>query len=228
MFYGFIFSYSYLTLGKLILLSRQFFKPVLLITAFLLSTVLFSCNTENSDASDVQRLRAANCDFNGIKTGDIVLKRGRGRISKMIVDHFKEEIPLSHCGVVICEKDSTFIVHSIAKGYAKKDGVQTILLNDFLNDCQAKYFYIVRQKTTEEKRQEFAQKAIEYSQKNIPFDDEANNDNPNEMSCTELIYWCQKETFGYSDLTSVKIANNNVFVFNALLDTSKYNIIKHY
>lgn len=48
------------------------------------------------------------------------------------------------------------------------------------------------------------------------------------MSCTELIYWCQNETFGKSDLTTISFASKQLLVFNGLLDSTKFEIIKHY
>ena len=48
------------------------------------------------------------------------------------------------------------------------------------------------------------------------------------MSCTELIYWSQMESYGESDLTTIKAGDREIYVFNALLDTAKYEIIKHY
>lgn len=163
-----------------------------------------------------------------MQTGDIVLKRGFGKVSKMITQAFNEKVPISHCGIIISSNDSSFIVHSVAEGLSKIDGVQTILFKNFLNDCQNNYFYIVRKKTSKNKLEDFAAKALEYSQQHIPFDHEAENNRKNKMSCTELIYWCQLETFGSSDLTTTNIAGKELFVFNGLLDTSKYEIICHY
>jgi len=187
---------------------------------------LFSCG--NSSKEVVENLSVETCNFDGIKTGDIVLKRGKGRISKMIVNYFKEKVPISHCGIVICSPDSTYVVHSVSGSYARKDGVQTILLNSILDDCTPNYFYIVRKKDTQEKGELFANKAIEYLNQNIAFDDQADNVDKKKMSCTELIYWCQIETYGNSDLTSINTAGKEIFIFNGLLDTTKYDIIKHY
>ncbi len=169
-----------------------------------------------------------NLNFDGLETGDIVLKRGNGRISKMIVDFFKEKIPLSHCGVILCSPDSIFVVHSVAGSYARKDGVQTILLNDLLKDCKPNFFYIVRKKVTKKDREVFANKALAFSAQSIPFDDLAENKDKKKMSCTELLYWCELESYGKSDVTSINITGKEVFVFNGFLDTTKYDIIKHY
>lgn len=112
---------------------------------FTLSIV--SCN-QNKSKEEKQRLNPQHCDFTGLETGDIILKRGFGKVSNLITHYMNEKIPISHCGIIVCAKDSTYIVHSVAKSYARRDGVQTILLNDFLKDCQANYFYIVETKST--------------------------------------------------------------------------------
>lgn len=212
----------------LTLLFKSKFSHWFFIAFILVSFAILSCAESDEKKEETKRLSYKNCDFTDIKTGDIVLKRGKGRVSKMITDYLKEKVPISHCGIIIVSPDSTYIVHSVAQGYARKDGVQTILLKDFLLDCQAHYFYIVRQKKADAEREVFANKAIEFSMTNTPFDDEANNTDKKEMSCTELIYWCQKDTYGKSDLTTINFANKDLFVFNALLDSTNYNIIKHY
>lgn len=187
-----------------------------------------SCNNSDEVKNERQSLSITNLNFDGLETGDIVLKRGNGRISKMIVDFFKEKIPLSHCGVIVCSPDSVFVVHSVAGSYARKDGVQTILLSDLLKDCKPNFFYIVRKKVAKKDREVFANKALAFSTQNIPFDDLAENKDKKKMSCTELLYWCEIESYGKSDITSVNITGKEVFVFNGFLDTAKYDIIKHY
>lgn len=187
----------------------------------------FSCSNTGV-APENKRISSADIDLKGVESGDIILKRGFGKVSKMITKCLGEKIPISHCGIIICDKDSTYVVHSVAKGYAAKDGVQTILFKDFLMDCQGDYLYIVRKKSDIKSRKRFLLKAIEFSKQQIPFDHNANNEDKVEMSCTELIYWCQKESFGYSDLTSINFANKQLLVFNNMLDTSKYQILRHY
>jgi hypothetical protein len=206
---------------------QSFLKRSIICSFSLLTLLLFSC--DDSPSEEIKEvLSAEKCNFDGIKTGDIVLKRGNGRISKLIINYFKEKIPLSHSGIIICSPDSTYVIHSVSGSYARKDGVQTILLKELLNDCMPNYFYIVRKKTSNENNQAFASKAIAYSNQTIPFDDQADNADKTKMSCTELIYWCQMETYGKSDLTSIKTAGKEVFVFNGMLDSTKYDIIKHY
>lgn len=195
---------------------------------FAVLTSFFSCTEEQSFEGKKSRISYQNCDFSHVQTGDIVLKRGFGKVSRMITQGFNEKVPISHCGIIVCTKDSNFIVHSVSSGLSKIDGVQTILFKNFLDDCQSNYFYVVRKKINKNQLQAFANKALEFSQKQIPFDHEADNDLKNKMSCTELIYWCQKETFGYSDINTKSIAGKEIFVFNGLLDTSKYKIIYHY
>ena len=199
------------------------YKLFLIILSFFLN----SCSNAPTQEKE-ERLSMASCNFDGIKSGDIVLKRGKGPVSKMITDYFKEKVPISHCGVIICAPDSIFVVHSVAGSYARKDGVQTILLKDMLNDCRPNYFYIVRKKTSNEERENFASKALSFSTQNIAFDNEADNKDKTKMSCTELIYWSQMESYGESDLTTIKAGDREIYVFNALLDTAKYEIIKHY
>jgi hypothetical protein len=207
---------------------KTYFKFSLLFYCLIIVLVNSACHSNDEVNNESQYLSVATVNLDGIETGDILLKRGNGRISNMITDFFKEKVPLSHCGIIVCSVDSTYIVHSVAGNYARKDGVQTVLLKDMLKDCRPNFFYIVRKKAAKEARENFAKKALAYTTQNIPFDDQADNQDKSKMSCTELIYWSQIESFGQSDITSINITGKEVFVFNGFLDTAKYQIIKHY
>lgn len=194
---------------------------------YCLLVFLSACSNDAVVKNENQHLSIAQINLEALETGDIVLKRGNGRISKMITDYFKEKVPLSHCGVIICDTDSTYVVHSVAGSYARKDGVQTILLKDLLKDCKPNFFYVVRKKASSEERAKFAAQALAFSTQEIPFDDMAENNDMKKMSCTELIYWCQMQSYGKSDLKSISFNGKDVFVFNGFLDTAQYKIIKH-
>ena len=156
------------------------------------------------------------------------MKLGKGPVSKLIVDYFNEKIPLSHCGVIHVEKDSTYIVHSVSKDYAKRDGVQTILFNDFLHDCTNGYLYVVRLKSSVKKRTEFANRTSYYLESNTTFDHELNNTDKTQMNCLELIYWSMMDINEKDILKKIKIGTKETFAFNSLLDTTKFAIVYHY
>ena len=56
-------------------------------------------------------------DYSILEEGDIILKRGIGQVSTLMIKYLDEKIPLSHCGIIIKEDTSHFVIHSIAKEY---------------------------------------------------------------------------------------------------------------
>jgi hypothetical protein len=156
--------------------------------------------------------------YSKVENGDFIVKRGKGIISNLIVKKMKEKIPLSHCGIIVFENDTPYIIHSVARELSGKDGVQVISFEDFLNDSHIGSVFISRIK--KDKSTEISKFAKELLEKKIPFDYSYDHCNKDEIYCSELV----QEVIIKSqkvDLFKQKIINgNNVLTFNSLLDTT--------
>ncbi len=171
---------------------------------------------------ELQSIARAEFDVSKIRAGDFILKRGKGPISKMITDNFKEKIPISHCGIFVEKGDSLVIVHSVTEDYGDKDGVQEIPVNQFLLDCSKGFLFVVRFKGEAAKNLAMSERAKHYAQQRIPFDKEVDNASSEKMSCTELLYWCMKDVYEVDYFNRIKIGNKELLGFSNLLDTSKF------
>lgn len=199
---------------------------------FVLVLALIACHPGNED-SERQRANMPSVspqDFNIrlVQPGDFILKRGKGPISKLITDQFHEAIPLSHCGIFVPSGDSLVIVHSVTKDFGDKDGVQEIPVNRFLLDCMKEYLYVVRFKGDSLKNKEMAARAAFYVKERIPFDRQANNAQPDQMSCTELLYWCMKDVYGQECFNRLRVGDKELLGFNGMLDTNNFEVVLRY
>ena len=185
--------------------------------------------TNNSFPSGIEEplLLVSDFDTSGIKPGDIILKKGRGPLSAMIVEALKEKVPVSHCGIFVRQADSLCIIHSVSKRYGAKDGVQTIAINEFLKDCVKNSTLVMRYKGGSSVHAGFARHALRYASHNVPFDIEARNEDSLSMSCAELIFHASSEASDIS-WTRIKVGNVELLGFQGLQDSAVFSQIKRY
>ena len=192
---------------------------------------LISCepkpeNTEIVQSNtDVHQNFKAKFDYSILEDGDIVLKKGSGQVSILMIKYLDENIPLSHCGIIVKEDTSYYVIHSIAKEYTGTDGVQKTTLNYFLSDAKLKDTYIVRHQSSPEKRIYFRNKAIEYFNKKVPFDYDFDIGDTSRFYCSEFIDHALKGAYKKEFFRRKKIGNGEVLLLNSLLDTTAFERI---
>ena len=159
-----------------------------------------------------------------IKNGDVILKMGHGPVSKIAAKSLKENIPISHCGVV-CKNDSSFhIIHSLSNMYGKKDGVQEISVQDFHNDTRKDGMFILRYKN-QNKVNKISQVAIKFKDENILFDYEFNLQDPSKMYCSEFVAETMKYSLGKVYFGTKMVDGKELYTFNELLFSEDFTIV---
>lgn len=178
----------------------------------------------NIGAPEEPLLNPDDFDTTGIEPGDIILKKGRGPLSAMIVDAMREKESFSHCGIFVRNADSLCIVHSVSKRYGEKDGVQIIGLHAFLQDCVKGHTRVLRYKRDASLRRSFSSKALRYADSSVPFDIEGQNEDTTAMSCLELLY---HSTAKAKDIYWPRLNVGEVewLVFRGLLDTTVFHTV---
>lgn len=152
--------------------SPQIIRLIFFIGFFLL---VASCNHSSSCKIDCSQFRE----------GDIILRKGRGLISELIVSSLKDTLPYSHCGILVSEKNEWKVIHCIARELSDGDGVQICSLNKFLTDCDKQYYMVVRSRSPKAGLQ-IAKAARYYVGQNIPFDYQFNLADSSAFYCSEL------------------------------------------
>lgn len=161
-------------------------------------------------------------DFSALQSGDIILKHGRGWVSRRIVQILHEKEKISHCGLVIRQKDSLFIIHSVAREVSGSDGVQTISLKKFIRDTAPGSLRAVRLKAPADTRRKMAEEALKYLSRKTPFDYDYDYTSDDKIYCSELVYRVVLNASG-EDCFRKKICNKcNMLMFNSLLDTAYF------
>ncbi len=207
-------------------------KAVVPLLYILLLFVLLGCGNNDKamppEAGGTALSSFNDLDFSAIQSGDIILKRGKGSLSNMIVKKLAEKVPLSHCGILIRDKDSLYVIHSVAKELTGIDGVQRVDFDTFLKDCVKGCLYVVRYRGDRDKQEQVAEMARNYLSRQVPFDYEINYQDSAKVNCSELVYQALLRSSGKDLFKRIKIQDKYPIAFNSLLDTARFEIIYKY
>lgn len=120
-----------------------------------------------------------------LQRGDIVLRRGYGMVSDLIVARLKDSVDLSHCGILSIDSTGSYkVIHSLSKSVSKFDGMQVCSLQEFVQDARPESLRAVRHKEIEGRLIEA--QALAYLKQGIPFDHAFNINDSSAFYCSEL------------------------------------------
>ena len=160
-----------------------------------------------------------------LEKGDLILKNGKGIVSKKIVKSLGEKVPYSHLGVYYSDNDTAYIIHSVSGDDTKQDGVQKISVKEFIKDVKPGALLFVRRKTNKEMRNKFAENANQMANKKLGFDLEFDMYDSSRIYCTELAYWSFKKVGDSIELKTKEIGGLQVILFETLRDEEFFEIL---
>jgi len=164
--------------------------------------------------------------FPQFEHGDIVLKRGKGIVSKKMISALGEEVPYSHLGIYYQKADTAFLIHSLSGGDNQQDGVQAISINDFVGSAKPDAVLFVRRKASVEMRNKFAEEAFNLAEKKVGFDLDFDMRDSNRIYCTELAYWSFKKAGDSLEFKTKNIGGVPVILFETLRNEDYFEILK--
>lgn len=123
-----------------------------------------------------------------LEEGDIILRRGYGLVSDMIVETLTEEYPISHCGIICKRGDEFIVVHTISSSISDFDGMQDHNLKTFIFQSKKNSVIVTRLKLPKDIRKKVCQKALYYLDKRIPFDHAFDINDSSFFYCSELLW----------------------------------------
>jgi hypothetical protein len=173
----------------------------------------------NTEIWDKEKIRSE------MKNGDIVLKRGDGSISRIVVSVLAEEQPLSHCAIVIKKEGAEFLLHSLSSTVSDLDGVQSIPLDSFIRDTRPFSFHLLRHKDSAiaERASDIA---LYYLEQKIPFDlDYVLTDDTAAFYCTEFVYKTYLEASGKEIFQLSQVQMGEILGFNAILEDDDFELL---
>lgn len=125
--------------------------------------------------------------FSKVRSGDIVLRMGRGFVSHTICTILSDTVQFSHCGIVVCQNDSLYVVHSVSEELSEHDGVQATSLHHFVYESVPGSLAFVRYKTELDSLGDLMrQKALYYLANPKPFDHDFDLNDSTAFFCSEL------------------------------------------
>lgn len=167
----------------------QIFTALLLLILSAFLYLLIYDNTKKNQKNKVN-YQLSNKEYKLMQNGDIILRRGYGIVSDMIVNTLAEDISLSHCGIII-KNDTTFsVIHSVSQSISDYDGVQIQDIRRFIHDSKENSVVVVRYSNSNDtsSNNTIAERAAHYLSKKAPFDMAFNIEDTTAFFCTELIW----------------------------------------
>lgn len=124
--------------------------------------------------------------LNNLKDGDVVLRQGNTFASKLIAKAFEGAEGNSHIAYLIKQNGKWQAIHSISSAISEKDGVRMEPLRDFVQDAKGGRVIIKRAKFYFDEVKA-NQAALDFLQKEAPFDYLYDLKDSSKLYCTELI-----------------------------------------
>lgn len=210
-------------------------KKILLLSLF--PVLLFSCGNEeiNSDevtGSEYVHIPPAlpNNILDSIRPGDIIIRKGNGPLSYHLMAHTKEDY--SHCGVIVKDKGEWKVIHTIGGTASEKDddGVQLILLKDFVGHAADSMLYICRpifNENTDTLGDLITDRAYHYLDQRVPFDHGFSMFSTEKYYCTELLYYIFKDVHEGNVFVVEKKHKSYMLMFSTFFRKNNFKPIYH-
>lgn len=119
-----------------------------------------------------------------LQNGDIILRKGEGLLSQFICDRLNDSINISHCGILVKQKDELNVIHALSKDVSEIDGVQSCSFDRFTRESVKGSLLVVRYRN--DTAQILASQALYYLQAQKPFDRLFDMHDSSSFFCSEL------------------------------------------
>lgn len=144
------------------------------------------------------------------QNGDLVLRRGEGFFSDIARNFSPNDKRFSHVGIIVTHQQQSHVVHSIHELDKGLDGVVIETLDAFLTE--ATDWAIYRLNINKNQQQDFANTALRYSNKHIPFDSHFDLSSSKAMYCTEFVWRVSKESIHPNPIKPAVNIGDNLFI----------------
>jgi uncharacterized protein YycO len=164
-------------------------------------------------------------EINKLKDGDIILRRGFGMVSDLIVTTMNEEYDISHCAIIVKDNNHFKVIHTVSQSLSEFDGVQSQTLSRFISDSKENSIIVVRLKGISDSS--ISQRAKYFLSKKLPFDHDFDINDSSKLYCTELIWKVIKDSYKI-DIFENQLKGQdkkNQYRFSALMDSNRFDII---
>lgn len=194
---------------------RKFIITALLLLVFVLLVLKFFKDSSNRPFEESFYYTLTAEEKEKLQTGDIILRRGYGFVSTMILNYMKEDMPVTHLGIIIKNGDTIKVAHSLSSSVSNQDGLRLQLIDSFTHNSHDSTLLITRLKNIKNlDHQNIINQVDYYLKKDIPFDHNFDYKDTTKHYCSEFI-WRVYE----NNLKILKVADT-------ITDEQKYNTLK--
>jgi hypothetical protein len=172
----------------------------------------------------------AQPDIKLLKSGDLILRHGRGFISNAFMSLSFKEKKYSHCGIVHIENGNVYVYHVIGGEENVNNKMRKDLLKDFCDPRRVHSFGIFRYNLDEKQLNQFDSLSIDYYHKGLQFDTKLDLATDDVMYCSELVYkilqkvTCDKNYIATSSVNGYKyVAIDNLYLNNHCIPVYEYS-----
>jgi len=182
---------------------------------FILSLLFFQ--------NDHKTLKAISNIPENITNGDFILRRGKGFVSRSIINILNDKTGISHCGIII--KDTTIpcgyaVIHSVSSHVSDVNGIQKTSLVDFMKESVPGTNQIVRhKKNNPQVAINLSKNAEFYLEQKIDFDHWFNLKDHEKIFCSELLYLLCINNLNDTLYTQDE---KSLYTFNVFFDTTRF------
>jgi hypothetical protein len=159
-----------------------------------------------------------------LQEGDIILRRGSGMVSDIIARLLNEKYELSHCGIVVELQDELWVVHSVSNSVSEVDGMQVHRLQDFVGQSLPNSVVVSRLHTIQDGTR-IAEKAIQYLQREVPFDHHFDLRDTSAFYCSELIWRIILDEYGLDIFKDALDAEKGYYHLSNFLDPECFEVV---
>jgi predicted RNA binding protein with dsRBD fold (UPF0201 family) len=150
-----------------------------------------------------------------LQEGDIILRRGYGFVSTMILNLMDEDFEVTHIGILVEKDDELNVAHSLSSSVSNQNGIQLQSLDSFVNHSHKNTILITRIKQIDKNKQDkIANNVRYYLKKKIAFDHSFDYKDTTKFYCSELVWRIYEHNLNLLQLP------------DSIMPKTKYNSLK--
>ena len=131
-----------------------------------------------------------------LRSGDIILRRGYGMVSRMIATRLEGRFAFSHCGVVVEREGKLFVVHTVSSNVSEIDGMQMHQLDEFVRQSKPGSIAVTRLNDSAD-ASILVRESLRFLAAEVPFDHDFDLHDASTLYCSEMIWRSLKEGGGH-------------------------------
>ncbi|MGB1248276.1 MAG: YiiX/YebB-like N1pC/P60 family cysteine hydrolase [Chitinophagales bacterium] len=193
----------------------------------MIALLIVGCSQSSESYTDINEnsYRLSNTELESLFGGEIILRRGHGRLSDMISTFLQEQNGVTHSGIIVKRNDSLFVIHSLSSSVSDIDGIQLQPLDEFVARSKDSTLIITRlQSDSDTVLAQIQKDAFYYLGQEIAFDHSFDCYDRDEFTCSELI-WQILEQNDYIDIPDAEEQRKAYNSLNYFYNDSVFDIV---